>query len=93
MASLSPFLSLFLFLFLFLSLSLSVFFFFFLSFFLVPGGQEIAVTDAASGAVTYVAYDKLVLATGAKAIKPDIPGINLPGEPSVNEFLTELKKK
>ncbi|MCB0130536.1 MAG: FAD-dependent oxidoreductase, partial [Caldilineaceae bacterium] len=36
-------------------------------------------TNLATGASFSQPYDKLVIATGARAVKPPIPGMNLPG--------------
>jgi NADPH-dependent 2,4-dienoyl-CoA reductase/sulfur reductase-like enzyme/rhodanese-related sulfurtransferase len=41
--------------------------------------RTIDVRDNRTGTVTTEAYDALVLSTGAEALRPDIPGIDLPG--------------
>ena len=41
--------------------------------------QTISVKDLRSGSVYEEAYDALVLSPGASAIRPDLPGIDLPG--------------
>ncbi len=41
--------------------------------------QEIEVRDLKTGESRYEHYDSLVLSAGAKAIRPPLPGINLPG--------------
>jgi NADPH-dependent 2,4-dienoyl-CoA reductase/sulfur reductase-like enzyme/rhodanese-related sulfurtransferase len=42
-------------------------------------GQTISVKDLRSGSVCEEFYDALVLSPGASAIRPDLPGIDLPG--------------
>jgi NADPH-dependent 2,4-dienoyl-CoA reductase/sulfur reductase-like enzyme/rhodanese-related sulfurtransferase len=41
--------------------------------------KTVDLKNHATGAVTNEAYDKLVLAPGAVAVRPPLPGINLPG--------------
>jgi NADPH-dependent 2,4-dienoyl-CoA reductase/sulfur reductase-like enzyme/rhodanese-related sulfurtransferase len=43
------------------------------------GKREIVVKDLESGRVMREAYDALVLAPGAAAIRPPVPGLDLPG--------------
>ncbi|HEX3046321.1 MAG TPA: FAD-dependent oxidoreductase [Bacillota bacterium] len=43
-----------------------------------PQKKQVKVVDTA-GAIKTLDYDKLVLGTGAVSLKPNIPGINLPG--------------
>ncbi|MGV9246451.1 FAD-dependent oxidoreductase [Streptomyces sp. NPDC003710] len=42
-------------------------------------GCRVRARDADSGAETWTSYDKLVIATGARPIRPDLPGIHAPG--------------
>jgi NADPH-dependent 2,4-dienoyl-CoA reductase/sulfur reductase-like enzyme len=44
-----------------------------------PGRREIEVRELASGEVRRERYDVLVLSPGARAIRPPLPGIDLPG--------------
>ena len=44
-----------------------------------PGSKRVAVTNLDSGESFELAYDKLVIATGASAMRPPIPGLDLPG--------------
>ncbi|MEU6095779.1 FAD-dependent oxidoreductase [Streptomyces sp. NPDC047079] len=40
---------------------------------------RVRARDVESGAETWTSYDKLVIATGARPIRPDLPGIDAPG--------------
>ncbi|GAA5050420.1 FAD-dependent oxidoreductase [Nocardia callitridis] len=42
-------------------------------------GRRVRARDLASGQESWTAYDKLVIATGATPIRPDLPGIDAPG--------------
>ncbi|MFE7835048.1 FAD-dependent oxidoreductase [Streptomyces sp. NPDC057474] len=42
-------------------------------------GARVRARDLASGAESWTAYDKLVIATGARPIRPDLPGVDAPG--------------
>ncbi len=44
----------------------------------VDGGR-VRARDVDSGAESWTSYDKLVIATGARPIRPDLPGIDAPG--------------
>jgi NADPH-dependent 2,4-dienoyl-CoA reductase/sulfur reductase-like enzyme/rhodanese-related sulfurtransferase len=44
-----------------------------------PEEKTVELRDVASGEVTTEPYDKLVLSPGAPSIRPDLPGIDLPG--------------
>ncbi|MFD9886054.1 FAD-dependent oxidoreductase [Streptomyces alboflavus] len=41
--------------------------------------RRVRARDLASGAEEWTAYDKLVIATGARPLRPDLPGIDAPG--------------
>lgn len=42
-------------------------------------GGRVRSRDLAGGTETWIGYDELVLATGARPIRPDLPGIDAPG--------------
>ncbi len=46
---------------------------------ILPKEKTIKLRDVKTGDVTIHAYDKLVLAPGAVAVRPPLPGIDLPG--------------
>jgi NADPH-dependent 2,4-dienoyl-CoA reductase/sulfur reductase-like enzyme len=41
--------------------------------------QRVRARDLDSGAESWTSYDKLVIATGARPIRPDMPGVDAPG--------------
>ncbi|MFF7544591.1 FAD-dependent oxidoreductase [Streptomyces canus] len=43
------------------------------------GRQRVRARDLESGAESWTSYDKLVIATGARPIRPDMPGVDAPG--------------
>ncbi|MFB9537085.1 MULTISPECIES: FAD-dependent oxidoreductase [Streptomyces] len=44
-----------------------------------PDLQRVRTRDVDSGAESWTSYDKLVIATGARPIRPDLPGVDAPG--------------
>lgn len=44
-----------------------------------PQAKTVVVHDDATGLTEELRYDKLVIATGARAIRPPLPGLDLPG--------------
>jgi NADPH-dependent 2,4-dienoyl-CoA reductase/sulfur reductase-like enzyme/rhodanese-related sulfurtransferase len=44
-----------------------------------PQKKTVDLRDVATGEVTTESYDKLVLAPGARSVRPPLPGIDLPG--------------
>ncbi|GLW48300.1 flavoprotein oxidoreductase [Streptomyces sp. NBRC 14336] len=42
-------------------------------------GQRVRARDVTSGTESWTSYDKLVIATGARPIRPDLPGMDAPG--------------
>lgn len=46
---------------------------------IAPEARTVELRNVATGEVTTEAYDKLVLSPGALSVRPQLPGINLPG--------------
>lgn len=44
-----------------------------------PRDKTVALRDVKTGAIVHESYDKLVLSPGAPSVRPDLPGIDLPG--------------
>lgn len=57
------------------------------------GAQTLRVRDLAAGSDYELAYDKLVIATGAEALRPPLPGLDLPGVFVLRELSDGLAMK
>ncbi|MFF9202117.1 FAD-dependent oxidoreductase [Streptomyces sp. NPDC014986] len=44
-----------------------------------PARGRVRTRDLDSGAETWTSYDKLVIATGARPVRPELPGVDAPG--------------
>ncbi|ODA72002.1 FAD-dependent oxidoreductase [Streptomyces sp. AVP053U2] len=44
-----------------------------------PGRNRVRARDLGSGTESWTSYDKLVIATGARPIRPELPGMDAPG--------------
>ncbi|MFF8033630.1 MULTISPECIES: FAD-dependent oxidoreductase [unclassified Streptomyces] len=44
-----------------------------------PARGRVRARDLDSGAETWTSYDKLVIATGARPVRPELPGVDAPG--------------
>ncbi len=51
-----------------------------------PAAKRVTVTDLTGGVTLEQTYDVLVIATGARAVLPPIPGMNLPGVFTLRAF-------
>jgi NADPH-dependent 2,4-dienoyl-CoA reductase/sulfur reductase-like enzyme len=57
------------------------------------GRKTVSVHDLYSGKILDQEYGKLIISTGARAIKPDLPGISLPGIFPLKEFQNGIDLK